>query len=226
MLYFSGMSERECNRLCAARHQAARAKTIATVISPASVIASVISAAPSPAPATVTFSSPTSTASVRNTVPAAESSDLEGEPEIAVSPVSSITFKCDQCDYYNINEKGLAYHKRMRHRMSAVDGVADCDEDLVEDTNTVMSVMQYESEYERIDRHIKSIPHAKLNSLTAKELADLQSDITSKSTARVLQEMKENALEINVYLKSLHKEAHDSIVSLVYYLCRPICASI
>ena len=183
-----GPSERERNRLRAARHQAARAEATAPVISASSVIASVTSAAPAPATATVTSASPSSAASVRNTVPAAEGSDPEGEPEIAVNLVSSINFKCDQCDYSNINKKGLEQHIRMKHRMSQVDGVADCDEELVEDTNIVMSSIPNESEHERIDRHIKSIPLDKLNNMTPKELADLQSDITRK----VLQEMKEN----------------------------------
>ena len=49
-----------------------------------------------------------------------------------MSPVSAINFKCDQCDYANVNEKGLAQHKRMKHRMLQIDGVTDFDEDLYE----------------------------------------------------------------------------------------------
>ena len=100
----------------------------------------------------------------------------------------SIDFKCDQCEYTNINEKGLAQHKRMKHRMSQVGGVTDFNEDLDEHSATVMDSIKSESEKEKIDRHIKSIPLENLTSLYVKELAELQADITRK----VLQEIKTN----------------------------------
>ena len=53
-----------------------------------------------------------------------------------MNPVSSIDFKCDQCEYTNINEKGLAQYKIMKHRMSQADGVADSDEEAGECTTT------------------------------------------------------------------------------------------
>ena len=50
--------------------------------------------------------------------------------------------------------------------------------------------MKVESEQEKIDKHIKSIPLEKLKSLTTKELSDLKADITRN----VLQEMKANVI--------------------------------
>ena len=58
-----------------------------------------------------------------NLTSAAEGTSDPEKPEVAVNNVSSIDFKCDQCDYANINEKGLAQHKRMKHRISQVKGV-------------------------------------------------------------------------------------------------------
>ena len=89
-----------------------------------------------------------------------------------------------------MDKKGLAQHKIMKHRTSQVDGVADSDEELIEDTTTITNSLKVESEQEKIDKHIQSIPLEKLKSLTAKELYDLQADITRK----VLQEMKANVL--------------------------------
>ena len=133
---------------------------------------------------------PSSTASVVDIIPASKTSYHEEEPEIAVHPLLSIDFKCDQCDYVNVNAKGLSQHKRMKHRMSQLDGVADPDEELTKDTTTVINSMKVESEQEKSDKHIKLIPLEKLKSLTAKELSDLQADITRK----VLQEMKANVI--------------------------------
>ena len=36
---------------------------------------------------------------------------------------SVINFKCDQCDYNHTTEKGLGMHKRMKHRISHLDGI-------------------------------------------------------------------------------------------------------
>ena len=72
------------------------------------------------------------------TYPAAKVTSVpEEEPEVAVNPASSIDFHCDQCDYANASEKGLAQHKRMKHRISQVDGIIDTDEELTEDTTIV-----------------------------------------------------------------------------------------
>ena len=81
-----------------------------------------------------------------------------------MNPVSSIDFKCDQCEYTNIIEKD----KRMKHRMSQVYGVADSESG--EYTTTFMNSMKSESEHENIDKHNISIPLEKLKSLTAKNL--------------------------------------------------------
>ena len=39
-------------------------------------------------------------------------------------------FKCNQCLYTNITEKGLAQHIRMKHKISQVDGNIDSEEDV------------------------------------------------------------------------------------------------
>ena len=44
---------------------------------------------------------------------------------------SCTTFKCDQCAYTNLTEKGVKQHTRMKHRISQVDGMYD-EEDLEE----------------------------------------------------------------------------------------------
>ena len=41
---------------------------------------------------------------------------------------ASTTFKCDQCAYTNLSEKGLKQHTRMKHRISQVDGTHDEEE--------------------------------------------------------------------------------------------------
>ena len=157
-----GPAERERNRLRAACHQATRVQATAPVT------ASVMSAVSAPVTATVTASSASFTASVSDTIPAAETSDSEELPEIALSQEFSIDFKCDQCEYTNINENGIAQHKRMKHRMLQVDGVTDFDEDLYEHSATVMDSLESESENEKIDWHIKSIPLEKLKKLVCK----------------------------------------------------------
>ena len=75
--------------------------------------------------------------------------------------------------------------------MSQADGVADSDEESGECTTTFKNSRKIESEQEKIYKHIKLIPLEKLKSLTAKELADLQADITRK----VLLELKSNVQE-------------------------------
>ena len=42
---------------------------------------------------------------------------------------SGPTFKCDQCVYPNVTERGLSQHARMRHRRSQVDGHIDSGEE-------------------------------------------------------------------------------------------------
>ena len=58
------------------------------------------------------------------------------EAEVEMPPVKlvehlaemlSLNFKCEQCDYTNTTEKGLAQHTRMKHRISQVDGNIDSD---------------------------------------------------------------------------------------------------
>ena len=53
----------------------------------------------------------------------------EKEPSVksvAEKPaVPSLGFKCDQCEYVNVSEKGLKQHTRMKHRISQMDGLDD-----------------------------------------------------------------------------------------------------
>ena len=51
------------------------------------------------------------------------------EAEIVLEETPSeplcILFKCEQCEYTNTTEKGFSQHKRMRHRISQIDGMDD-----------------------------------------------------------------------------------------------------
>ena len=38
---------------------------------------------------------------------------------------------CDQCEFTNTTEKGLSQHKRMKHRISQIDGVTPLHLDLL-----------------------------------------------------------------------------------------------
>ena len=51
--------------------------------------------------------------------------------------VLSPNFKCDQCNYTNVNKKGLDQHFRMKHRISQVDGIMDSDKETMEDIVTL-----------------------------------------------------------------------------------------
>ena len=61
------------------------------------------------------------------------------ETEIVSDPDagSSLSFECDQCNYTNSSEKGLGQHKRMRHRISQVDGNNDSDHEISEEFDYV-----------------------------------------------------------------------------------------
>ena len=39
-----------------------------------------------------------------------------------------ISFKCDQCDFLGVSEKGVKQHKRIKHRISQLDGHEDIEE--------------------------------------------------------------------------------------------------
>ena len=88
----------------------------------------------------MTAASLTSTASVAPTTPPALfGSDPSSETTVQEksSEVSSLDFKCDQCDYANVNKRGLEQHVRMKHRISQVDGIMDSDEETIEDIVTL-----------------------------------------------------------------------------------------
>ena len=54
---------------------------------------------------------------------------------------SNLNFKCDQCDYNHTSEKGLGMHKRMKHRISQVDGIDDLIVEDSEEDDTVTLVL-------------------------------------------------------------------------------------
>ena len=59
-----------------------------------------------------------------------KSHENEAEVEKTAEPLS-LLFKCDQCEYTNATEKGLSQHKRMKHRISQIDGTDDFTEEEV-----------------------------------------------------------------------------------------------
>ena len=71
-----------------------------------------------------------------NSVAQPKQAEIICEAEVVMPPVKlvehlaemlSLNFKCEQCDYTNTTEKGLAQHTRMKHRISQVDGNIDSD---------------------------------------------------------------------------------------------------
>ena len=127
-----GPAQREKNRQRAVRHQAARLEATAPVSSAVSA----------PATASMTTKSTSSTVAVDSTtvVSSTPSTNSELSKDTEVSERSggdtSPDFKCDQCDYSNIGEKGLRQHKRMKHCISQLDGMND-EEESTEDSKIV-----------------------------------------------------------------------------------------
>ena len=66
-------------------------------------------------------------ASVEELIP----KDVE-KREQTIEETIDLSFKCDQCEYTNATEKGLSQHKRMKHRISQVDGMDDSIEEVAE----------------------------------------------------------------------------------------------
>ena len=44
------------------------------------------------------------------------------------SLLQTIQYKCDQCEYFGVSEKGVKQHARMKHRISQLDGHDDLEE--------------------------------------------------------------------------------------------------
>ena len=108
-----GPSERERNRVRAARHQAAQAEKTASSI-------------------TVTDSVPakSTTASLAPTVTAASTGSEDPESG------SSKDLKCEHCDYTNNTVRGLGQHVRMMHKIAQVDGIIDPEDNNRDETIT------------------------------------------------------------------------------------------
>ena len=52
----------------------------------------------------------------------------EGETEnVLTVKNASLTFKCEECSYKNIFEKGLKQHRKMKHTITQTDGVDNKD---------------------------------------------------------------------------------------------------
>ena len=108
-----GAAEKEKNRQRAAAHQAAQAKATAPV--------------PSLVPVTISVKAATSTDSVKaasSTIDpmTSASSTASVVTKESESSLSSLDFKCDQCNFTSNSDKGLKTHTRMKHRISQLDG--------------------------------------------------------------------------------------------------------
>ena len=92
------------------------------------------------APVTASVTSSTAAVDLTTLVSSTPSTISELSKDTEVSERSggdtSPDFKCDQCDYSNISEKGLRQHTRMKHRISQVDGMND-EEESTEDSKIV-----------------------------------------------------------------------------------------
>ena len=54
----------------------------------------------------------------------------KAEVETSIGP-SCLLLNCDQCEYTNATKKGLSHHKRIKHRISQIDGPDDITEEEV-----------------------------------------------------------------------------------------------
>ena len=141
-----GQAERERNRVRAARHQAAQAKATAQV--PATNLVVSASSTDSVAPASPTDS--VTPAPLTDSVTPAPLTDSVILSSVTAAPVmahvpeesepleSSLAFKCDQCTFTSLSDKGLKTHIRMKHRLSQLDGhESDSESD---DSNSIPEI--------------------------------------------------------------------------------------
>ena len=56
----------------------------------------------------------------KRTVEKCHAEEVQTEQTVTVNSI--IRFECDECRYTNDSEKGLKQHKRMKHRISQIDG--------------------------------------------------------------------------------------------------------
>ena len=136
-----GPAERERNRQRTARHQEARTAAPASASPSAPSVNGSVTSSSSDAPISVT--TPASLpASSPSSVP--EATPVSNVKASAAS-VSKATeeppckFKCEQCNYTNVTNKGLMQHIRIKHRISQVDGTHDLEEEIVLKTGTATS---------------------------------------------------------------------------------------
>ena len=63
-------------------------------------------------------------------------SGIEADDNITLTEEAEeiLRFKCDQCDYDSISEKGLRQHVRMKHRISQEDGADDPEDESINET--------------------------------------------------------------------------------------------
>ena len=125
-----GPKEIERNRQRAARHQAAKTAASVTASEASRVTSSPATTAPVVPPTVLTL--PASEIVIEKQSIPTESVD---DTLSTVNTLSPLDFECDQCEYANKSENGLSQHKRMKHRISQVDGFIDSDEELPEETS-------------------------------------------------------------------------------------------
>ena len=159
-----GQAERERNRVRAARHQAAQAKATAQVpatnlvvsasstdsVAPASPTDSVVTASPADSVAPASPTDSVTPAPLTDSVTPAPLTDSVILSSVTAAPVmahvpeesepleSSLAFKCDQCTFTSLSDKGLKTHIRMKHRLSQLDGhESDSESD---DSNSIPEI--------------------------------------------------------------------------------------
>ena len=74
---------------------------------------------------------------------------VEENPEKGVTvKTTHLQYKCDECSYLNISEKGLKQHKKMKHKIPQTDGANDNDlkEDEVPDISHLVVLKNWEKE--------------------------------------------------------------------------------
>ena len=125
-----GPKEIERNKQRAARHQEAKTAASVTASEASRVTCSHATTAPVVPPTVLPL--PASEIMIeKQSFP----TELVDDTLSTVNTLSALDFECDQCEYANKSEKGLSQHKRMKHRISQVDGFIDSDEEFPEETS-------------------------------------------------------------------------------------------
>ena len=136
-----GPAARERNRQRAARHQEARTAAPASASPSAPSVTGSVTSSSSDAPISVTTSASLPASSPSSAPEATPVSNVKA----SAASVSKATeeppckFKCEQCNYTNVTNKGIMQHIRIKHKISQVDGTHDLEEEIVLKTGTATS---------------------------------------------------------------------------------------